>query len=137
METENWYLKHKSRIKWDVRLAFRHYRKHLAMVYGKTEGEAIIKESLQRFEALLPDLPYIGGAENPNTRSLYWTAAWLAMYRSLQTRGASVEEAARLFYLGTTSYFDSVPMRWLMRWQGRRYISRGRMNRRRRVAALS
>jgi hypothetical protein len=70
VQTDNWYLRHRRRIMWDVRLAFRHYRKHLAAAYGKAEGEAIVKESLQRFEALLPDLPYIGGADNPNTRSL-------------------------------------------------------------------
>ena len=137
VETENWYLQHRSRIVWDVRLAFRDYRKHLAESYGKVEGEAIVTESLQRFEALLPDLPYIGGAENPNTRSLYWTAAWLAMYRSLQARGASVEEAARLFYMGTASYLNSVPMRWLMRWQGRGHFGRKRMEKRRRNAETS
>ena len=137
MQTDDWYLRHRRRIMWDVRLAFRHDRKHLAAAYGKAEGEAIVKESLQRFEALLPDLPYIGGADNPNTRSLYWTATWLAMYRSLQARGVSVGEAARLCYVGAASYFDSVPMRWLMRWQGRRYLSRKRMDRGRRLAALS
>jgi hypothetical protein len=122
---------------WDVRLAFRHYRKHLAEAYGKADGEAIVKESLQRFEALLPDIPFIGGVGNPNTRSLYWTAAWLAMYRSLRARGASVKEAARLFYHGTASYFDSVPMRWLMRWQGRRLFSQRRTETRRHAAEVS
>lgn len=137
MATDNWYLKHKARIMWDVRLAFRHYRKHLAAAYGEAEGKAIVAESLEHFEALLPDLPYIGGGENPNTRSLYWTAAWLAMYRSLQARGASVEDVARLFYVATASYFGSFPMRWLMRWQGRGHFGRRRMDKRRRVARMS
>ena len=137
METEDWYLQHKSKIMREVRFALRHYKKHLAEAYVKAEGEAVVKESLQLFEALLPDIPYIGGVENPNTRSLYWTAAWLAMYRSLQARGASVEEAARLIYLGTASFFNSVPMRWLMRWQGRRFLGRKRMEQRRRAAARS
>ena len=30
METENWYLKHKSRIMWEMRFILRHFKKHLA-----------------------------------------------------------------------------------------------------------
>jgi hypothetical protein len=137
VETENWYLEHKSGIMRQVRFFLRHYRKHFIEAYGKQEGEAIASESLQRFEALLPDLPYIGGGENRYTRHLYLTAAWLAMYRSLQGRGATVEEAARLIYLGTASFFDSLPTRWLMRWRGRRMLSPKRMERLRRDAARS
>ena len=137
MEAENWYLEHKPKIMRQVRFALRHYRRQFVAAYGKEEGEAIASESMQRFEALLPDLPYIGGDENTNTRSLYMTAAWLAMYRSLQARGASVEEAARLIYLGTTSFFNSFPTRWLMRLQGRRLFSRTFQDQRRHAAAIS
>jgi len=136
-ETGNWYLENKPRIMRQVRLALRHFRKHVVEVYGKEEGEAIARETLQRFEALLPDIPYIGGAQNGNTRALYNTAAWLAMYRSLQAHGASVEEAARLIYLGSASFYDSVPTRWLMRWQGRRLLGRKFQDQRRHAAAIS
>ncbi|MFO7533670.1 MAG: L-2-amino-thiazoline-4-carboxylic acid hydrolase [Candidatus Limnocylindrales bacterium] len=137
MDTENWYLEHKSGIMRQVRFALPHYRKHFVGAYGKPEGEAIARETLQRFEVLLPDLPYIGGDENRYTRNLYLAAAMLAMYRSLQERGASVEEAARLIYLGTASFFNSVPTRWLMRWQGRRMLGRKRLEQFRHAAAKS
>jgi len=137
METENWYLEHKSGIMRQVRFVLRHHRKELMKAAGKTEGEAIARESLQRFEALLPDLPYIGGGENGNTSDLYLAAAMLAVYRSLQTRGATVEEAARIMYLGTASFFNSIPMRWLMRWQGRRMLGPKRIEQLRRDAARS
>lgn len=65
------------------------------------------------------------------------TAAWLAMYRSLRARGASTEEGARLIYLGAARFFDSVPTRWLMRWQGRRMSGRKFMDQRGRAAAVS
>jgi hypothetical protein len=137
METQNWYLQNRSWIMRQVRFALPHYRKHFAEAYGKAEGEAIARETLERFEVMLPDLPYIGGDENRNTRSLYMTAAWLAMYRSLQARGASVEEAARLIYLGTATFFGSFPTRWLMRWQGRRLLGRKRIEHSKRAAAIS
>ena len=137
METENWYLEHKSGIMRQVRFFLRHHRKHFIDTYGKQEGEAIASESLQRFEALLPDLPYIGGGGNRYTRHLYITAALLAVYRSVQARGATAEEAARLIYLGAASFFNSFPTRWLMRWQGRRMLTPKRMERLRRDAAHS
>lgn len=138
MGSENWYLEHQSRIMREMRLMLRHYRKHLAEAYGKEEGEAIARETVQRFEVLLPDLPYIGGDENPFfTRYLYITAAMLAVYRSLQARGASLEEAARLIYLAAASFYGSFPTRWLLRWQGRDFFSQKRIDRRRHFAAMS
>jgi hypothetical protein len=137
MAPQSWYLVNKRKILRQVRFAFRHYDKLLAEAYGKAEGQAIARETLQRFGDMLPDLPYIGGAENPNTRALYMSAAWLAMYRSLQARGASVEEAARLIYLGAASLFDSFPTRWLMRWQGRSLLGRKHIEQSRRRAAIS
>jgi pimeloyl-ACP methyl ester carboxylesterase len=133
----NWYVENKPRIMREVRFALRHYRKHLVEAYGKAEGEAIARETMQRFEALLADRPDIGGGENAKTRTLYQGAAMLAMYRSLQARGAPVEEAARLIYLGTASLFESFPTRWLMRWQGRRLPGREHVDQRRRAAAIS
>jgi hypothetical protein len=137
MEAGNWYLENKPKIMRQVRFALRHFRKHFVEAYGKADGDAVAREAFQRFEALLPDIPYIGGDENPLTRNLYLTAAMLAVYRSLRARGASVEEAARLIYLGSASFFDSVPTRWLMRWQGRRFFDQRRLDKRRHAAAVS
>ena len=137
MEAENWYLKNKPGILRQVRFALRSYRTEFEKAYGKAEGEAISRETLRRFGVLLPDLPYIGGDENRFSKALYITAAMLAMYRSLQARGASVEDAARLIYLGTADFYNSFPTRWLMRWQGRQYSRRKRQDRVRHAAAVS
>ncbi len=59
------------------------------------------------------------------------------MYRALRARGASVEEAARLIYLGTASLYDAFPFRLLMRWQGRRMFSRKYIDQRRHAAIIS
>jgi GGDEF domain-containing protein len=84
MEGETWYLQHKPRIMRDVRLAIPHFRKLVVKTYGKDAGEAVAKETMQRFEALLPDIPYVGGDENRLTTNLYMTGAMLAMYQALQ-----------------------------------------------------
>ena len=137
METENWYLQNKPRIMRQVRFFLRPYRKHLTEAYGKTEGEAIARDGLGRSEALLPGLPDIGGGENPQTKALCSTMPMLAIYQALRERGAPVEEAARLVYLGAASFCDSLPTRWLMRWQGKRLLGRKSLDRWRRAAAIS
>jgi pimeloyl-ACP methyl ester carboxylesterase len=137
MAPEKWYLRHRSRITWEIRIAFRHHRNILAGAYGKDEGLAITREAIQRFEALLPDIPYIGGDENPNTQTLYMTAYLLALYQSLRARGETVEGAARLLYQGSLRMMASFPFRLLLRWQGRRLFDRKVIEQRRGRALAS
>ena len=137
METENWYLEHESRLMWETRFTFRHHKRHLAAAYGKAVGDAIVRESLQRFEALLPDIPDIGGAENKDTQSLCMAAAWLAMYRSLQARGASVEEAARILYSRDSELRRQHPDALAPAMAGSTTLRSEAHRQRRRAAALS
>lgn len=137
MEADNWYLQNKPRIMRQVKVAIPHFRKLFVKAYGKDAGEAIAKETMRRFEALLPDIPYIGGDENQLTMNLYMTAAMLAMYQSLRARGESVEGAARLIYLGTSSFYSGFPSRLLLRWQGRKQFSRKRIDQRKHDAVVS
>jgi len=137
MTTENWYLKNKSRIMRELKIAIPHYRKYIAQAYGKDVAEAVVTETLHRFEALLPAIPYIGGSENILTENLYLSAAMLAMYQSLRAREKSVEEVARLIYQGTTSLYSGLPFRFLLRWQGRNLLSQKRIDQRKRAAAIS
>lgn len=99
--------------------------------YGRDIAEAVVRETLKRFEALLPEIPYIGGDKNVLTENLYLSAAMLAMYQSLKARGKSVEEVARLIYLGTSAFYSSFPFAWLLRWQGRQLFSQRRIEQRR------
>jgi hypothetical protein len=86
MTTENWYLKNKTRIMREIRFAIPHYKKFIAEAYGMDVAEDIVKETIQRFEALLPDIPYIGGDENILTENLYLSAAMLAVPIAQSTR---------------------------------------------------
>ncbi|HLO30479.1 MAG TPA: L-2-amino-thiazoline-4-carboxylic acid hydrolase [Anaerolineales bacterium] len=137
MTLENWYLKNKSRIMREVKVAIPHYKKFLVQAYGMDVAKTVVKETLQRFEDLLPELPYIGGDENILTENLYLSAAMLAMYQSLKARGKSVEEVAALIYQGTSKFYNSFPFRLLLRWQGRQLFSQKRLDQRRRDAAIS
>ena len=137
MTTENWYFKNKPRIMREIKFAIPHYRKFIAQTYGKDAAEAVVTETIQRFEALLPEIPYIGGRENILTENLYLSAAMLAMYQSLKARGRSVDEVAALIYQGTSSLYSSLPFSFLLRCRGRQLFSQKRINQRRRDAAVS
>lgn len=70
-------------------------RNVLASRYGEALASGMIGESRQEFEALIPQLPYVGG-EQPFTQFVIATAWFLAMYRALKNHGSTVEEAGRL-----------------------------------------
>jgi hypothetical protein len=137
MATENWYLKNKPRIMREIRFAIPHYKKFIARAYVKETAEAVVAETLQRFETLLPGIPYIGGSENILTENLYLSAAMLAMYQSLKARGKSVEEVAGLIYQGTASLYSGFPFQLLLRFQGRQLLTQKRIDQRKRAAAIS
>jgi hypothetical protein len=137
MTLENWYLKNKPRIMREIKFAIPHYKKFIAQSYGMDVAEAVVAETLQRFEYLLLDIPYIGGNENTLTENLYLSAAMLTMYEALKVRGKSVEEVARLIYLGTSSLYSSLPFSLVLFWQGRQLFSKRRIDQRRQAAAIS
>ena len=65
--------------------------------YGEEQAKALIRESRREYEALIPQIPYIG-EKSPMLIFLLPTSRWLAVYRALQKRGGTVEDAGRLLY---------------------------------------
>lgn len=65
--------------------------------YGEERTAALIRDSRQEYEALVPQIPYIGD-RNPLLIFLLPTSRHLAVYRALQRQGEPVEAAGRLIY---------------------------------------
>ncbi|QVL36354.1 L-2-amino-thiazoline-4-carboxylic acid hydrolase [Aminirod propionatiphilus] len=59
-------------------------------------GEAlnVTEKAWERFVALLPELPYIGGEDNPLTENLLGAAYEMGFYELLEERGLDVEAVA-------------------------------------------
>lgn len=70
--------------------------------YGEEQTAALIKESHQRYEALIPEIPYIGD-HNPSLIFLLPSSRCLAVYRALQKQGETVEDAGQLIGEMTTA----------------------------------
>jgi hypothetical protein len=83
--------------------------------YGK-DSEAMLQEARQEYEALIPQLPYIGGRQL-FTQFLISTAWFLSLYRVLKRRGETVEEVGQLVYQASEAYLQAYP-RFLRRFLG-------------------
>lgn len=70
----------------------------LAVHFGDDLAETIHKETWQEYEALLPEVPDIGGENNLNAENLLVSAYCLAKYRVLKARGQTTEEVGKIIY---------------------------------------
>jgi hypothetical protein len=73
-------------------------REILALHFGDDQAEIIHRVTWQEYQSLLPEVPYIGGEKNLNSGNLLASAYTLAVYRVLQARGQTTEEAGQIIY---------------------------------------
>ncbi len=59
-------------------------------------AEDICKEATEKFEAFLPDLPYVGGDINPGTKFIAVACQWLAFFKSMEKRKYGAPEVGRM-----------------------------------------
>jgi len=91
------YTSQKSRLLKDFDRMAARVRRVLVSRYGEEQAKAILTESRREYEALIPQIPYIG-EKSPMLIFLLPTSRYLAVYRALQKRGATVEDGGRLIY---------------------------------------
>jgi hypothetical protein len=98
---------------------------------GERQATRLLRESRQEYEALIPQIPFIGTG-NPMLWLLLPTTRYLAVYRGLQTQGRGIEDAGRLAFAMGTADAEAIPPfarrmiphLWFSPW------FRGRINRR-------
>jgi hypothetical protein len=76
--------------------------------YGEEEANTLMGESRQRYEDLIPQIPYIG-SRNPMLIFLLPASRYLAIYRTFQEHSKTVEEAGRLVYEIGEAEFKAIP----------------------------
>lgn len=104
----DYYLKRKSKLLKEFDKILKHARKVLIPLFGEELTDTMAKEVRTEYEALIPDLPYIGGKQ-PHTQFLQATAQALALYRVAQKRGISLEQTGILFYQMSREVLRSYP----------------------------
>jgi hypothetical protein len=99
--------------------------------YGENKAHALLRESRLEYADLIPQIPYIGD-RNPLLVFLLPATRYLAIYRTFQVHGRTVEEAGRLAYEIGQAEFEAIPG-WVRRVIGALWFSRwftGRLQRR-------
>lgn len=69
----------------------------LSRYFGEENLANLVAEARREFEALIPQLPYIGGKQ-PLTEFIVFTGMLLAVYRVSQAHGKTVEQTGELVY---------------------------------------
>lgn len=72
--------------------------KVLVTRFGKGRSTGLMKEIRQEYEALAPEIPYIGGEENMFTEWLTYGVYYLAVYRALKAEGQGVEKTGKVIF---------------------------------------
>ncbi len=104
----------------------KHARKTIASNYGDHVTDTLLREGRQEYEALIPELPYIGGKKNRLTANLIASAWCLALYRVLKTRGKTAEEVGTILHESVEAQLRSYP-RFVVRLVGRWMFAKFRL----------
>jgi hypothetical protein len=97
-EQRGYYVSRKAEILEGFDRAAQAWRPVLDGRHGANLTGAVLCEARARFEALLPELPYIGGGENHLTGSLIGSVRCLVLYQALKARGKPAEETGKVLY---------------------------------------
>jgi hypothetical protein len=77
--------------------------------FGKMFADTMLREAHEEFEALIPQIPYIGGDENHLTESLIGSVRYLAFYKAMKKHGKAAEETGKILYDAILAGIDEPP----------------------------
>jgi len=102
------YLSRKPRLVRGFNKTLRRTKPLLVSRYGEARAHDLVEDARVAYEALIPQIPYIG-ANSPFLIFLLPTVKCLALYRALQRQGGTVEEAGRLIYEMSEIELKAIP----------------------------
>jgi hypothetical protein len=76
--------------------------------YGNEQTNLLIRECRHEYEALIPQIPFIGH-KSPFLIFIIPASQYLAVYRVLQSKGLAIEEATQLIYLMNEAEWKAIP----------------------------
>lgn len=134
MDSSN-YLSRQRKLVRGFNRTLRRIRTLLVSRYGREGAEELIRNARLDYENLIPAIPYIGD-KSPFLVFLLPTVKCLALYRALQQRGGTVEEAGTLIYEMSEIELRAIPS-FVRRLMGMLWFTSWFRNRIRRRASLS
>jgi hypothetical protein len=74
------------------------WQQQLVTAFGEEFATKVIRLTRNRFQDLLPTLPYIGGDENHLTANLLDAARCLALYQAMHAEGKTAAQTGKILY---------------------------------------
>jgi len=74
------------------------WRPLLSERYGEAFASEVLADARDRFGALIPHIPYIGGDENHLTHALVESVEILALFRAMEAAGKTPAETGKVLY---------------------------------------
>ena len=82
----------------------------IANRFGDDWADAIAEYAHDYLEALIPEIPYIGGDENPMTRHLIRSTTSLVFYKAMKLRAISMSETGKILYDAVMEQVSLLPL---------------------------
>ena len=133
MAENNHYLSRKKNLLRSFDRASRRIVASLVNRYDKEFSSVVVEKARKEYEALVPQIPFIGGAKNRWTADLIESVQILALFRAMSAYGKPLSETADVLYEGMQIRLAQYP-RFLLRLMGRLQFSRLFLNRLQREA---
>ncbi len=105
----NYYISMKAKLVKDFDWASGWFRPHLIEHFGMSTAEVIRKEAKNEYEALIPEIPYIGGTKVHMTSDLLESVLLLAYLKALQAHGATLKESRKILLRATQTRLAQYP----------------------------
>ena len=74
------------------------WRPFLTASYDDKFAETVLKDAREQYEALIPEIPYIGGDVNPMTRHLVRSTTSLVLFKVMKARGKTAVDVGKVIY---------------------------------------
>lgn len=107
-EKGGYYVSRKHRLMRDFDQVVKRVEPVFVARYGQAEAAALAADARKEFEAILPELPYIGDVR-PHLQFVISGGWFLAMTRALGRRGRAVTQAGELVFQLSEHYLRVVP----------------------------
>jgi hypothetical protein len=121
-DPSNYYISHKARFLKEFDIVAKSAHPVLGRYFGEENVNALVADTRREFEAMIPQLPYIG-RKQPFTEFIVFTGMLLAVYRVSQAHGKTVEQTGELVYEIGRAFLRSSPA-FLTRYFGGMNFSR-------------
>jgi hypothetical protein len=108
-DSTEYYLSHEPEIMRQFDTHAQAWKPFLIKKYGAGFTDAVLKETRQYYEVMIPTIPYIGGDENPMTRHLIRSTTSLMLYKVMKARGKTAEEVGKIIYDAVETSVSQLP----------------------------